>query len=81
MYAPILHGRARVEELRLRVYGHALRGEAVDPDDGRVADRLEDVIVQTSLGGHRDRAASEGGALRADLAAAKGDLLRGERGG
>ena len=79
-HVPILHRRARVEELRLGVHRHALGREAVDLDDGRVADRLEDVVVQARLGGHSDRAARGRRATRADLAAAEGDLLRGERG-
>jgi hypothetical protein len=77
-HVPVLHAAARVEELRLGVDRDALGCEAVDLDDGGVADRFEDVVVHARLGGDGNGSTRGGDAASADGPAAEGDLLRGD---
>jgi hypothetical protein len=47
---PVLHRRERVERLDLHVKIDAGRGEAIDADDGGIADRFQDARVAARHG-------------------------------
>ena len=44
----VLHRRRRVEELGLHVQPHLLRRDAVDADAGRVADGVDDAVIEAA---------------------------------
>ena len=54
----VLHRGGRIEELRLRIDGRVAHAEIVDPDRGRVADRVEDAVEKATATRRRKDARS-----------------------